>query len=131
MTKTLRIFDTRYFWEMFAEKDVEFVSKLRELAGERWGRHISAVTLYEVYKLTLGLEGREVAELRCSLIERDMQVVPVDSAIAKEAARIGQRFKVPIADAIIMATARILGAECITDDEHFRGVKTRWSSLEV
>jgi len=33
------------------------------------------VTIHEIYKIILESEGRDVAELRCSTIERDFDVV--------------------------------------------------------
>ncbi len=87
---------------------------------------MSSITLYELYKLSIANEGKDVAELRCLLAKKDMQVVSVDSGIAEEAARISYQSRIPMADALIIATAKISGAECITDDPHFTSVKTRW-----
>lgn len=87
---------------------------------------VSSVTLYEIYKLSIAREGRDAAELRCNLIKKDMNIVSVDSRIAEEAAKIAHRARVPMSDALIMATANIIGAECITDDPHFTLVKTKW-----
>ena len=72
------------------------------------------------------IRDKDAAELRCNLVKKDMQVVSVGSGIAEEAARISHQGKIPMADALIMATAKIVDAECITDDSHFTLVKTRW-----
>ena len=121
-----RVYDTRYFWAIYYIRDPEKIGKLKTLLVERRHRFVSSVTLYEIYKLSMASEGKDIAELRCNLVKKDMQVVSVDSRIAEEAARISHQGKIPMADALIMATAKIVGAECITDDPHFTLVKTRW-----
>ena len=121
-----RLYDTRYFWAIYTIKDSENIEKLRSVLVGKRHRFVSSVTLYEIYKLSIANEGKDVAELRCNLVKKDMQVVSVDSEIAEEAARISHQDKIPMADALIMATANIVDAECITDDPHFALVKTRW-----
>jgi len=79
--------------------------------------------------LTLAKEGREVAELRVSLIGKDFEVVPVDAELAKLSAELRHRYRVPMADSIIAATARLLDLTCVTDDPHIRQmreIRTRW-----
>ena len=126
MTQIDRVYDTRYFWEIFTIKDSDRIGKLKSLLVERRHRFVSSITLYEIYKLSIAKEGKDVAELRCNLVKKDMQVVSVESGIAEEAARISHQGRIPMADALIMATAKIVSAECITDDPHFTFVKTRW-----
>ena len=126
MTQIDRIYDTRYFWEIFTTKDPGRIGKLKSLLVERRHRFVSSITLYEIYKLSIAKEGKDVAELRCNLVKKDMQVVSVDSRIAEEAARMSHQREIPMADALIIATAKVVGAECVTDDPHFRFVETRW-----
>ena len=126
MTQINRLYDTRYFWEIYTTQDPDRITRLRSLLVERRHRFVSSITLYELYKLSVANEGKDVAELRCLLAKKDMQVVSVDSGIAEEAARISYQSRIPMADALIIATAKISGAECITDDPHFTSVKTRW-----
>jgi len=126
VTQINRLYDTRYFWEIYTTQDLDRITRLRSLLVERRHRLVSSITLYELYKLSIANEGKDVAELRCLLAKKDMQVVSVDSGIAEEAARISYQSRIPMADALIIATAKISGAECITDDPHFTSVKTRW-----
>ncbi|HLE35348.1 MAG TPA: PIN domain-containing protein [Nitrososphaerales archaeon] len=126
MTQINRLYDTRYFWEIYTTQDPDRITRLRSLLVERRHRFVSSITLYELYKLSVANEGKDVAELRCLLAKKDMQMVSVDSGIAEEAARISYQSRIPMADALIIATAKISGAECITDDPHFTSVKTRW-----
>lgn len=121
-----RVYDTRYFWALYTTKDPERIRKLKSLSVERGHRFVSSITLYEIYKLSIAKEGKDVAELRCSTLKKDMQVVSVESEIAEEAARMSHVNKVPMADALIMATAKKINAECVTDDPHFTLVRTKW-----
>lgn len=120
------LFDTRYFWAVFTSKSPEFLKRLRSIFDDSKKTFASTITLYEVYKLTIGQEDRTVADLRVNSIKKEFTIIDVDPEIAEEAARIGHRVKVPMADALIMATARKLRVPCATDDPHFTEVKRVW-----
>ncbi len=120
------IFDTRYFWAVFTSRDRQTTDKLRDLFDRSKSPCASAVTIYEVSKLTLASEGKVVADLRASTIEKGFDIIEVDSGVAEEGADIGHRLRVPMADALIMATAKRLRLPCVTDDPHFSEVKTVW-----
>jgi predicted nucleic acid-binding protein len=49
-------------------------------------------------------------------------VVDLDAGIALRAARIGIDCKLPIADSVMLATARTFAATLWTQDEHFNGL---------
>ena len=53
---------------------------------------------------------------------RKTQVVPLNEELALIAADISIEVKLPMADAIILATARAFEAEVITSDSDFEGV---------
>ena len=120
------LFDTRYFWAVFTTKDPDYLKKLRTLLENSKTRLASSVSLYEVYKLTLGHEEKAVADLRTNTIKKQFKIVDVNSEIAEEGARISHRLRTPMADALIMATARRLRVPCVTDDPHFTDVKRIW-----
>jgi predicted nucleic acid-binding protein len=120
------LFDSRYFWAVFTEDDQEVLAKLKSILGRTKSVFASSVSVYEVYKLTLAHEGKDVAELRAATIKKQFTVVDVSAEIAEEGARIGHRLSVPMADALIMATAKRLRVACVTDDPHFTEVKTIW-----
>jgi toxin FitB len=120
------LFDTRYFWAVFTSKSPEVLKRLRSIFDDSKNAFASSITLYEVYKLTIGQEDRTVAELRVNSIKKEFKIVDVDPEIAEEAARLSHRVKVPMADALIMATARKLRVPCATDDPHFTEVKRIW-----
>ncbi|HKM76327.1 MAG TPA: PIN domain-containing protein [Candidatus Bathyarchaeia archaeon] len=124
------IYDTRFFLAAYA-KEAEQVRRLRSELQERKRRFVSAITIHEIYRITLEEEGREVAKIRRAAIERDFEVVDVDSEIATESAeiKVAQGRDFPLADSIIGTTAKLRKLVCFTDDEHIkslRGIKTRW-----
>src|SRR2546428_9214299 len=120
------IFDTRYFWIVFTEKNPGTLRKLRKIFEESKEPSVSSVSIYEIHKLTLQKEGKTVAELRTATINKEFTAVDVSSQIAEVGARIGHDLIVPMADALIMATAKSLGVACVSDDPHFTDVKKVW-----
>lgn len=125
------LYDTRFFLEVYAAKDSELRRRLAAELRSGRRRYTSAITIHEVYRIALQDEGRETARIRKSAIERDFQVVNVDSDIAAKAAeiKVAQGAGFPLADAIIGATAVLRKLTCFTDDEHIKAVphvKTRW-----
>jgi len=125
----LSLYDTRFFFEHYYSSDEETLRKTRAELKRRGRKYVSSVTIHEVYKLTLEREGRETAKLRVSLIEKDFEVVPVDAELAELSAELRHRYRVPMADSIIAATAKLLNIPCVTDDPHIRemrGIRTRW-----
>ena len=120
------LFDTRYFWAVFTTKDPDYLKKLRTLLETSKARLASSVSLYEVYKLTLNHEEKAVADLRTNTIKKQFKIVDVNSEIAEEGAKISHRLRTPMADSLIMTTAKRLRVPCVTDDPHFTDVKRIW-----
>lgn len=74
-------------------------------------------------------DGKEAAKLRVALIEKEFEVVSVDSEVAKSSAELRNRYHIPMADSMIAATAKIYRLRCVTDDPHLSAVKeidARW-----
>ena len=124
-----KVYDTRFFVALYYSKEKDEIRKIKlELIGSH-SKFISAITIYEIFKLTLQTDGKDVAKHRLRLLEKDFKVVNVDQNIAQEAAIIWHKYRLPMADAIIAATCTILKAECTTNDPHFASIseiKTRW-----
>ena len=120
------LFETRYFWAVFTAKDPDYLRKLRTLFETSKARFASSISLYEVYKLTLSHDDKAVADLRVNTIKKQFKIVDVNSEIAEEGAKISHRQRAPMADALIMATAKRLRVPCVTDDPHFTEVKKLW-----
>lgn len=124
------LYDTRFFLAAYAAEP-RLKSRVKSELQTRKRRYVSAITIHEVYRISLEGEGRDVAKIRKSSIERDFEIINVDSEIAAESAeiKVSQGTDFPIADAIIGATATLRHLVCFTDDEHIksiRGLKTRW-----
>lgn len=124
------IYDTRFFLAAYA-KEPSLRQRLRSELQARKRRFVSVITIHEIYRITLEQEGREVARIRRAAIERDFEIVDVNSEIAAESAeiKVAQGRDFPLADAIIGATARLLKLVCFTDDEHIKSlhaIRTRW-----
>ena len=122
-------YDTRFFVEHYYSGDTRVTqSTTSEIRRER-DKAVSSIVVHEVYRLTIQKEGRQVAQLRVGLLEKDFEVIPVNHELAVVSAEIRQENEIPMADSIIAATASKLRAVCVTDDPHIqkiRGIKTRW-----
>jgi predicted nucleic acid-binding protein len=121
------VYDTRFFIEHYCSASVEVQrrTKLELTANKK--KLISAISIHEIYRLTLNKEGRESAKLRVSLITKD--IVDVSAAIAVKAAEISHSRSMPMADSLIAATCLVLSCICVSDDPHFEqveGLPTRW-----
>jgi len=123
-----RVFDTRFFIELFYSKDERHLQRLREQKKFR-ARYVSAVVIHEVYKFSLACEGRDSAKLKVAMIKKDFQTVPVDDQIGQLSAELRHKYDLSMGDSMIAATASVLNAVCISDDPHFsqiKEIKTAW-----
>lgn len=120
------LFETRYFWARFAPTEPAQLKKLRILFDEADERLVSSVTFFEIVKLSIEKEGKDVAEIRARAVQSEFEVIDVDAEIAQEGGKLGARLKIPMADALIMATAKKFHLVCVTDDPHFSEVKRVW-----
>lgn len=124
------LYDTRFFLAAYAlERGLRL--RVRSELQARKRRFVSAITIHEVYRISLEGEDRDVAKMRRSAIGRDFEIIDVGSDIASESAeiKVSQGRDFPIADAIIAATAKLKRLVCVTDDAHIKSIatlKTRW-----
>ena len=82
---------------------------------------VPTIVLYEVLKILLLRAGKSEADVFLSEALR-RRVVEVTETIALAAASLSIDRKLPMADAIIYATAKAHHAELITSDAHFTGL---------
>ncbi len=82
---------------------------------------VPAIVLYEVRKILLQRQPKNVADLFVSQALRHI-VVPVDQEVALSAAVLSIQYELPMADALIYATAQKHEADLITSDAHFEGL---------
>ncbi|MXX66933.1 MAG: type II toxin-antitoxin system VapC family toxin [Chloroflexi bacterium] len=81
---------------------------------------VPTLVSFEVFKHVLLRRGESLA-LRASSALRQGLTVDLDPTLAIGAARISATEKLPLADSIILATARRLGAQLWTQDPDFSG----------
>ena len=79
------------------------------------------VVVYEVYKKIKRERGEELAKLCVAQIEKTL-LVPVDLDIALLAVDLSLQFSLPMADSMVLATARTFRAPLVTSDADFRKV---------
>jgi predicted nucleic acid-binding protein len=81
-----------------------------------------AVTIYEVFKRVLQQRSENEA-IQAAVHMQQGMVVPLDAELAMTAAKLGHELKLPLADSIILATARAHEAILWTQDAHFEGLE--------
>jgi len=79
---------------------------------------VPTVCIYEVFKKVLSERGEDAA-LQAVALMRQGTIVEFDFAIALAAALISKEQRLPFADSIIYATAKMRNAVVWTQDEHF------------
>ena len=101
---------------------------LAEIFGEyiedldRSNSFTPTIVIYEVYKVFLRNYTDDDALKAVSHIKKNTMIVPLDDRIALRAAEISSQSRIPMADAIVLATARDLGALLITSDKDLKGL---------
>jgi predicted nucleic acid-binding protein len=123
------VYDTRFFAEYFYSADNAFLEKAKDLITKNKDRYVSALTVHEIYLLSLKKEGREAARVRLQVLLDSFRIVDVNAEIAVAAAELRNRRQIPMADGVIVATCKSLEARCVTDDPHFtalKEIKTLW-----
>jgi predicted nucleic acid-binding protein len=79
---------------------------------------VSTINIYEVFKKVLQQRGEDAA-LQAAALMHQGAVVELTSPIAMDAARLSAELKLPMADSLILATARNYGATLWTQDDDF------------
>ena len=83
---------------------------------------VPTISLFEVYKRVLIEKGRNDA-LEAIAIMKGSRVIDLDDNLALVAAELSYEFKLPLADSIILATARANDATLWTQDAHFKDLE--------
>lgn len=80
-----------------------------------------SIIVYEVYKHVLANAGKEPAKQAMASMMKT-RIIPLNEGLAAWAAEVGLMHKLPMADAIIYATALSTDATLVTSDAHFEGL---------
>lgn len=83
---------------------------------------VPTICITEVFKRVLAQRGEDAALHTAALMQQG-QVAGLDATIAIEAARLGYKHNIPLADGIILATAYIHKAVIWTQDSDVKGLK--------
>ena len=83
---------------------------------------VSSINLYEVFKRICQQRGEGIALQAIAQMQQG-QVVELTSALALSAARLSIKEHLPMADSVILATARAFRAVLWTQDEDFEGLQ--------
>ena len=83
---------------------------------------VPTICILEVFRRVLQ-QRDEMAALQVAAIMQQGHVVDMDSAVALYAARVGVDLKLPLADSVILATARMHNATIWTQDEDLMGLE--------
>jgi predicted nucleic acid-binding protein len=82
---------------------------------------VPAISIFEVFKRVLQQSGEDAA-LQAAAIMAQGTVVDLDLSLALSAAKLSAEHKIPMADSIILATARQYQATVLTQDNDFEGL---------
>ena len=82
---------------------------------------VPAISIFEVFKRVLQQRGEDAA-LQAAAIMSQGQVIDLDMSLAITAAKLSAEHKMPMADSIILATARQYNASVLTQDNDFEGI---------
>lgn len=115
----MHIVDTSGWLEFFADTPNarHFSAAIEDTAA----LIVPAVVVYEVFKKIRGTLDESRALMAVAHL-RQGRVVVLDEPLALLAARLSQDLRLPMADAMIYATAEAHDAVVLTHDEHFKGL---------
>ena len=82
---------------------------------------VPTVTLYEVFKVVLR-QRDETCALQAVALMRQGKLIDLTEELALAAAKLSSETGLPMADSVILASARSHQATLWTQDEHFRGM---------
>ena len=116
----MNVVDSCGWLEYFAdESNADFFAPVIENISELI---VPTISLYEVFKRVLQQRDESDA-LEAVAAMQQGKVVELDAAIALGAAKISTTFKIPMADSIMLMTARMHNATLWTQDADFKGIE--------
>ena len=115
----MNVVDSSGWIEYFTEgPNAGFFAGAIEKVGELL---VPALTIYEVFKW-ISRERGEAQAVKAVAHMQQGEVVDLDAKLAAYAARLSLQTKLPMADSIVYATARIHEATLWTQDDDFEGL---------
>lgn len=83
---------------------------------------VPSICLYEVFKRICQQQGKQAALEGISRLYRG-RIVDLSDEVALQAAQLSLTHNLPMADSIILATARMFDATLWTQDDHFKNIE--------
>jgi predicted nucleic acid-binding protein len=83
---------------------------------------VPTICLLEVFKRVFQQRGEDAALQAAAAMHQGL-IVPLDANLALRSARISSDLKLPLADSVILATARTYLSVIWTQDAHFKGLE--------
>lgn len=115
----MNVVDSSGWLEYFADgPNADFFSRAIEATAELL---VPAVSLYEVFKRVMQQRGEGDALQAVALMQQG-RVIELSSHLALSAARLSLEHRLPMADSMILASAKAHGATLWTQDSDFDGV---------
>jgi predicted nucleic acid-binding protein len=114
------LIDSSGWIEFFSEgpRVLKYSSYLKDLSNIV----TPTIVVYEVYKKIKKDRTEEEALLAVSLMKKT-SLIPLEESIALLAADLSLKYTLPMADAMVYATALEKNAELITSDAHFKDLE--------
>jgi predicted nucleic acid-binding protein len=113
----MNVVDSSAWLEYFIEgKNADFFAPAIE---DTANLVVPVICVYEVFKRILQNQGIGVAEMRVADLYKG-KLIDLTVSLALSAAQISADLKMPMADSLILATARAHQATLWTQDEHFK-----------
>jgi len=115
----MNVVDSSGWLEYFADgPNADFFAPVNENIADLV---VPSVSLYEVFKRVLQ-QRSEGDALQAVATMMQGEVVDLDSRLALEAAKVSVEIRLPMADSVILATARMHNATVWTQDRDFEGL---------
>lgn len=116
----MNVVDSSGWLEYFAEgPNADFFASAIEAKRDLL---VPVISIYEVFKRVLQQTGEDEA-LQAVAQMLQGQVIDLDTTLALQAAKTATELRLPMADSIILTTARAYEAVVWTQDEHFEGLE--------
>ncbi len=113
----MNIVDSSGWLEYFADdKNADFFAPAIEHSAELI---VPVITVYEVFKRILQQRDENDA-LQVVAVMMQSEIIDIDTNLALLAAKLSDRLKLPMADSLILATARTYQATLWTQDADFK-----------
>lgn len=115
----MNVIDSSGWLEYFINgSNADFFARVIENADDVL---VPTISLFEVFKRVLIEKNRDEA-LEAIALMKEGRIVDLDDSLALVAAELSYELKLPLADSIILATARAHDATLWTQDAHFKGL---------